>query len=79
MGSPAVSRRVARALYATPNALDPNLLKLTQEATRVANSFEELPQKVRDMVLWVEQYIGAPGAAPKGPEDGDLDDGEAGA
>lgn len=79
MGSPAVSRRVARALYATPNALDPALLNLVQVSSLQANSFEELPQKVRDMVLWVEQYIGAPAGA-SGPEAEEaVLDGEAGA
>lgn len=70
MGSPAVSRRVARALYATPNALDPALLELTVRATDRAESFEDLPEKVRKMVLWVEQYIGEGPVAQGGEPDG---------
>lgn len=78
MTNAAVSRRVARALYATPNALDTDLLKLCSEATATAESFEDLPERVRKIVLWVEQYIGAPGEEPP-EQDGGLDDGEVGA
>lgn len=75
MGNPRVSRRVARALYATPNALDPALLELVTQSTDAAESFEDLPQKVQDIVLWVEQYIGAPGEVPPEREEA-LADGE---
>lgn len=68
MGNPRVSRRVARALYATPNALDPALLELVRLSTDRAESFEDLPEKVQAIVRWAEGYIGPP------PGEGSLED-----
>ena len=72
----ALSRRVARALYATPNALDTDLLRLVSQSTDAAETFDELPEKVRKIVLWVEQYIGGPDTPE--PDESEVEEAEDG-
>ena len=50
--------RVARALYALPNSLDQRLMGLIADALESADSFEDLPDPVQQIVLHSEKYIG---------------------
>jgi hypothetical protein len=50
--------RVARALYALPNSLDQRLMGMVADALEAADSFEDLPEPVQQIVLHSEKYIG---------------------